>query len=113
MRLRANRQNHILPDSHGQVWTELAMLAEQDSSLFQGSNAEVQRIMIDTLRLSGWVKFPIPRLVTLWKNKTWQGMISRWCRSAIGRSTFNISLWEDMARFRIDDVCLILAHCIG
>jgi len=85
---------------------ELAALAEQDSTLFQGTNTEVQKEMLETLGLSSRVKFPIRRLVTLWKNSSWKSIITKWCCTAIGRSTFNISLWEDMARFRIDDVSL-------
>lgn len=107
-RLRANRIGHTLPDNHGQIWMELATLAEQDETLFRGTtNAEVEMEMLETLGLSGRVKFPIRRLVTLWKNNSWRAMITRWCRTGVGRSTFNISLWGDLARFRIDDVSLV------
>jgi hypothetical protein len=102
--LRANRHDYTLPDSHGQVWMELVTLAKADSSLFQGSSSEVQKEMLAVLGLSGRVKFPIRRLATLWKNSTWLPMITRWCSTAIGRSTFNLSMWEEMARYRIDDV---------
>ena len=102
--LRANRRDHTLLDSHGQVWVELVTLAKADSSLFQGSSSKVQKEMLAVLGLSGRVKFPIRRLATLWKNSTWLPMITRWCGTAIGRSTFNISMWEEMARYRIDDV---------
>jgi hypothetical protein len=89
---------------------ELVTLAKADSSLFQGSSIKVQKEMLVVLGLSGRVKFPIRRLVTLWKNSTWLPMITRWCRTAIGRSTFNISMWEEMARYRIDDVSQCLSH---
>ncbi|OBT95119.1 hypothetical protein VE01_07344 [Pseudogymnoascus verrucosus] len=102
-RLRANRVGHTLPDNHGQIWMELATLAEQDKTLFQGSSTGVKKEMLETLGLSGCVGFPIRRLVTLWKNNSWRDMITRWCRTGVGRSTFNISLWDNMARFRIDD----------
>ena len=102
--LRANRRDHTLPDSHGQVWMELVTLAKADSSLFQGNSSEVQKEMLAVLGLSGRVKFPIRRLTTLWKNSTWLPMITRWCGTAIGQATFNISMWEEMARYRIDDV---------
>lgn len=64
-RLRANRVGHTLPDNHGQIWMELATLAEQDKRLFQGSSTEVKKEMLKTLGLSGRVGFPILRLVTL------------------------------------------------
>jgi hypothetical protein len=104
VQLRANRQDSTLPDSHGQVWMELVAFADTDSSLFQGTNGPIQDEMLQTLGLSGRIQFPIRRLVTLWKNTGRQRMITRWCRILIGRATFNVSLWEEMARFRIDDV---------
>ena len=107
--LRANRCDPTLPDSHGQVWVELVTLAKADSSLFQGNSSEIQKEMLTVLGLSGRVKFPIRRLATLWKNSTWQPMITRWCSTAIGRATFNISMWEEMVRYRIDDVGLHLS----
>ncbi|KFY91984.1 hypothetical protein V498_05204 [Pseudogymnoascus sp. VKM F-4517 (FW-2822)] len=103
MRLRENRQGSTLPDSHGQIWMELATAAKFDPSLFQGVDRPVKYEMLDMLGLSGTVKFPIRRLVTLWRNLSWQTIITSWCQTAIGRATFNLSLWDDMARFRMDD----------
>lgn len=85
---------------------ELVSLAESDSKLFQGTNGPIQNEMVQALGLSGRVQFPIRRLVTLWKNSKWKAMITRWCRTSIGRATFNVSLWEEMARYRIDNVSL-------
>jgi hypothetical protein len=85
---------------------ELAALADADSLLFQGKDGSVRDEMLETLGLSGQVQFPIRRLVTLWKNTNWAPMITRWCRTSIGRATFNVSLWEELARYRIDDVSL-------
>lgn len=104
IQLRANRQDSTLPDSHGQVWMELVALAGADNTLFQGTTGPIQDEMLQTLGLSGRVQFPIRRLVTLWKNNNWQQMITSWCRASIGRALFNVSLWEEMARYRIDDV---------
>jgi hypothetical protein len=104
VQLRANRQDSTLPDSHGQVWIELVALADTDSRLFQGTSGPIQDEMLQTLGLSGRIQFPIRRLVTLWKNSSWRQMITRWVQTSIGRATFNVSLWEEMARCRIDDV---------
>lgn len=104
VQLRANRQDSTLPDSHGQVWMELAALANTDSSLFQRTTGPIQDEMLQMLGLSGRIQFPIRRLVTLWRNSSWKKMITRWCETSIGRATFNVSLWEEMARCRIDDV---------
>ncbi|KAI1097120.1 hypothetical protein F4804DRAFT_328591 [Jackrogersella minutella] len=103
VQLRANRLDPTLPDSHGQVWMELVSLAKADATLFQGKNGPIQDEMLQTLGLSGRVKFPIRRLVTLWKNSTWREMITEWCQTSVGRATFNLSLWEEMARCGIDD----------
>jgi hypothetical protein len=86
------------------VWVELVALADADNTLFQGANGPIQKEMLEMLGLSGRVRFPTRRLVTLWKNSDWRHMITEWCRSSIGRATFNVSLWDDMARCRIDDV---------
>jgi len=85
---------------------ELVALAHADDSLFQGKDGSIRDEMLEMLGLSGQVQFPMRRLVTLWKNTTWAPMITRWCRTSIGRATFNVSLWEELARYRIDDVSL-------
>jgi hypothetical protein len=89
---------------------ELATLAAADSSLFKGANAQVQDEMLRALGLSGRVPFPIRRLMTLWKNRSWKPMATRWCSTEMGRETFNVSLWEEMARHRIDDVSLVAVY---
>ncbi len=62
IQLRANRADPILPDSHGQVWKELATLASTDERIFQGSNAAIEKEMLQRLRLNSTaVKFPIRR----------------------------------------------------
>jgi hypothetical protein len=85
---------------------ELATLAESDATLFQGTATQVGDEMLASLGLNEQFKFPIRRLVTLWKNNAWQPMMTDWCRTALGHSTFNISLWADLAVHRIDDVRL-------
>lgn len=104
IKLRANRPDATLPDSHGQIWTELATIAATNPELFQGNSASIEREMREILGLSGPVRFPTSRLVTLWGNINWRSMITRWCHSEIGQSTFNISTWDAMAQRRIDDV---------
>lgn len=105
IKLRANRRDSTLPDSHGQIWMKLHRLAEVDGTLFEGSTKVVQERMLESLGLGGSIRFPIRRLVTLWRNNNWKDRISRWCRAAVGRETFNISSWDEMARCRIDEVC--------
>lgn len=107
IKLRANREDVILPDSHGQIWTELATLSSTDDELFRGSNKVVEQEMLDHLGLSSRSKFPVRRLATLWKNERWNSMISKWCQFSIGRATFVISTFEWMASCRIDDVSVM------
>jgi hypothetical protein len=82
----------------------LEALADADPTLFQGSNGPIQQEMLEKLGLSGRVPFPMRRLVTLWRNESWHNMAERWCQTPIGRATFNVSLWEEMARCRVDEV---------
>ena len=83
---------------------ELATLSASDERIFKGSNAAIEKEMLEMLGLSGRVKFPIRRLVTLWKNEKWRVMITQWCKLSIGQSTFNVSTWDAIARCRVDEV---------
>jgi hypothetical protein len=107
IQLRANREDTILPDNHGQIWTELATLSSSHGGLFQDSNRVVEQQMLEHLGLSSRVKFPVRRLATLWKNDRWNPMITRWCQCSVGQSTFTISTFEWMASCRIDDVSVV------
>lgn len=108
IKLRVNRPDPSLPDSHGQIWMQLVSAATRNKALFQGKKPVVERQMLDILRLDSVDRFPVSRLVTLWKNKRWRCMITRWCETEIGRATFNISTWDWMASYRIDSVEFIL-----
>jgi hypothetical protein len=104
IRLRANREDVILPDNHGQIWAEMATLAATDDTLFHGNSKELEREMVETLGLAGKTRFPTKRLVTLWRNKNWKEMITRLCSFPVGQAVFSISAFEWMASCRIDDV---------
>lgn len=105
MQLRMNRRGSSLPDSAADMWMQLVQAQEQDGRLFHGNKAAVQRRMREVLRLGGGDTFPAGRVVTLWRNDRWRSMITRWCRTEVGRGTFtNISTWEWMASLRIDNV---------
>ncbi|KAF7561207.1 hypothetical protein G7046_g2927 [Stylonectria norvegica] len=103
VRLRVNRPDPSLPDSHGQTWMQLVLAANYDATLFQGKKAIVEKQMASILRLHGDNRFPTSRLVTLWKNIRWRSMITRWCETRVGRATFNVSTWDWMASCRIDN----------
>lgn len=81
---------------------QLVLASGQNETLFRGKKPLVEEQMREILRL-GSERFPISRLVTLWKNDRWRSMITRWCETEVGRATFNISTWDWMASYRIDN----------
>lgn len=106
-KMRANRLGLSLPDSHGQIWTQLVLATQQDCSLLSGKKVNDEDRVLDILQLRDMPRFPISRLLTLWDNDRWRPMITRWCETAVGRDLFNISTWEWMASCRIDNVGIL------
>lgn len=120
IQLRANREDLSLPDSHGQIWTELSTLAQQDAEWYRPPPADaaagsrpglptglakrMEAQLTEKLGLQGQTTFPVRRLGTLWRNEHWRTMITEWCQYPLGQSTFNISTWEWMSSCRIDEV---------
>lgn len=103
-RLRANRHDLQLVDSHGQIWNELCALAEHGSFVFRSGN-EGEQILAEMLHLrqrSG--SCPVRRLGVLWRNPSWRSTITRLCRTRIGLDLFNVSTFEWMSGCRIDEV---------
>ena len=103
--LRANRSGTVLPDTHGQIWTELRTCAEQDKSgtMFSGARGDIEARMSRTLRLNTREQFPVRRLAILWKNDRWQTFVTRLCSRTAGRNLFNISTFQKLSSYRIDD----------
>ncbi|PWI65079.1 hypothetical protein PCL_07378 [Purpureocillium lilacinum] len=93
-------------NGHGDIWVQLATVASERPGIFHGTVAEMEEQILDALRLSGDVSFPLPRLVTIWRNERWRQMTTRWCETTVGRATFQISTWDWMICHRIDDVCI-------
>ena len=108
IKLRANRGDATLIDSHGQVWNELVTLTEMDNTTFLSSEHLAEEDMKKHLLISEGMKFPVRRLCTLWRNRVWRPMITELCATAIGRDIFNICTFESMLSCRIDDVCTTL-----
>ncbi|KAM0362979.1 hypothetical protein ACHAO7_010766 [Fusarium culmorum] len=103
LKLRVNRQDPSMADSHGQVWMQVVAASSQDPTLFSGTAAQVKDQMTDVLQLGSDKQFPIRRLATIWRNERWRDMATRWCETSIGRATFRISTWDWMISYRIDD----------
>lgn len=108
IKLRVNRRDLTLPDTHGQIWLQLVSAFDRDPTLFSternGNKKGIEKRMLDILCLTSEARFPISRLVTLWRNERWRPRITRWCRTSLGRATFNISKWYQIAGYRLDDV---------
>jgi hypothetical protein len=104
IQLRANREDLILPDSHGHIWTEMVTLTEDNAEFFGGTTKIMEERIAKTLGLHGQAKIPVRRLGTLWRNASWRPMITEWCQFPLGQSTFNISTFEWMSSCRIDEV---------
>lgn len=83
------------------------MASKQDESLFHGKKSEVEAQMLDLLRLGGNPNFPTGRLGTLWNNKSWASKITSYCSTTVGKDTFNISKWEQLASRRFDAVSCV------
>ncbi|EGU83467.1 hypothetical protein FOPG_18980 [Fusarium oxysporum f. sp. conglutinans race 2 54008] len=107
IKLRVNRRGLALPDTHGQIWLQLVSAFDRDPTLFSternGNKKGIEKRMLDILCLTSEARFPISRLVTLWRNERWRPRITRWCRTSLGRATFNISKWYQIAGYRLDD----------
>ena len=80
IKLRVNRRDLTLPDSHGQIWLQLASASDRDPTLFspqKNKNKQaLEKRMLDILCLRSETRFPISRLVTLWKNVSLIEMMS-------------------------------------
>lgn len=108
IKLRVNRRDLTLPDTHGQIWLQLVSAFDRDPTLFSVernvNKKGIEKSMLDILCLTSEARFPISRLVTLWRSERWRPRVTRWCRTSLGRTTFNISKWYQIAGYRLDDV---------
>ncbi|KAH7173113.1 hypothetical protein DER46DRAFT_623670 [Fusarium sp. MPI-SDFR-AT-0072] len=64
----------------------------------------IKKSMLDILCLTSEARFPISRLVTLWRSERWRPRVTCWCRTSLGRTIFNISKWYQIAGYRLDDM---------
>lgn len=74
--------------------------------MFAGTGEEMAEQVIDMLQLGSNPKFPIRRLVTIWKNERWRAITTRWCNTWVGRATFQLSMWDWMISYRVDEVSI-------
>lgn len=55
------------------------------------------------LQLNGREQFPVRRLAILWKNDRWRAFVTTLCVRKMGRDLFNISTFQKLSSYRIDD----------
>ncbi|KAG6178740.1 hypothetical protein E4U36_006198 [Claviceps purpurea] len=103
LKLRVNSKEVTKPDSHGDIWLHLVTVVSQKPEKFKGKRVEVMRDMTDTLDLSCTGGVPMNRLLALWGNDNWRTMITAWCKTTVGRTTFKIRPWSLMMACRIDE----------
>ncbi|GJN86979.1 hypothetical protein PLIIFM63780_010561 [Purpureocillium lilacinum] len=103
LELRMNRRDPTMADNHGDIWVQLVTAASETPGIFQGTVDKMKEQMRDTLRLSSDTGFPLSRLAAVWRNERWRQMTTRWCETAVGRATFQITTWDWMICNRIDD----------
>lgn len=109
IKLRENRPDINLPDGHGDVWMTLVAQSENEPTLLSASNSDLKATICSLLDLSAQRSFPKERISTLWRNARWRDLITNWCRTGYGRTTFNISAWAEMIGTRLDEV--LIYHC--
>lgn len=102
--LRLNRSNTTLADHHGDIWVQVTEAALQQPDIMTGPTSEIAAKVSIALQLTAEPKFPLTRLLTIWRNKTWRELTATWCNTTLGRETFRISTWDWMISCRIDDV---------
>jgi len=110
MQLGANRPTISLSDCHGQIWAQLALAHKNDPSLFPTDRSQVKNrdSLIESIKeyacLGSDPDFPLRKLVTLWRNNAWHEMITSWCNTELGRCELKISMWSELAGYRLDNV---------
>lgn len=98
-----NRQELKLADSDGQIWMQLTSIY---NSLDEGHDAykSIKKLEAD-LHLDGDRATKLTRRLTvILRNKLWSRFTTSWCRTAIGKETFNASKWNNMISHRLDHV---------
>ncbi|KAG5961487.1 hypothetical protein E4U57_007523 [Claviceps arundinis] len=114
-RMRYNRTDPAMPDSHAQVWMQLVDIISRqqdekvsDSDAVNSDQDPLEKVgvpVLDVLRL-GNSEIKFPQLVTLWNNRPWRRVITQWCRTRLGTDSFAFSSMNWIASLRIDEYYL-------
>lgn len=102
-----NRQALKLADCDGQIWAQLISInGGPDCIKFgKGNKGAINKKLAAALQLDGQNITRLPsRLLVIARNEQWNDFTTSWCRTAIGRETFNASKWVNMISHRLDYV---------
>lgn len=71
--------------------------------MFSGVRGDIEEQMSRALKLNTREQFPVRRLAILWKNDRWRKFVTRLCSRRTGKDLFNISTFQKLSSYRIDD----------
>lgn len=102
-----NRQELKLADQDGQIWMQLILIqGNTDNGPISNDNTrDIIKKLATALHLDGESATKLPsRMSTILRNEQWKHFTTLWCRTAIGKETFNASKWVSMIAHRLDNV---------
>lgn len=104
--LRYHRLAPHAPYTQGDLWCYAVAFHDKHPELMTGPSIRMEYYLRAALCLVGTAATPLPRLITLWKNRRWRQLATQWCATALGRDTFRFFTWDWMMATRLHDVCL-------
>lgn len=103
-----NRQELKLMDQDGQIWLQLISICDNQGSndlLGESNSRDIIKKLAAALYLDGEVATKLPtRMSIIMRNQQWRTFTTLWCRTTIGKETFNASKWVNMIAHRLDNV---------
>jgi hypothetical protein len=107
-----NRHDFKLADGDGQLWTQLMSIYNGPGGILaldKVNNRDTNKKLAAALHLDGKNATRLPnRLLIILSNEQWSRFTTSWCKTTIGRETFNTSKWISMIAHRLDHVSLAL-----
>ncbi|KAL6886040.1 hypothetical protein GGI43DRAFT_278154 [Trichoderma evansii] len=105
LQLCMNRKELKLADRDGQIWTQLVSIYNNPESVIRGEDnaGDICRRLGAALRLDAENATKLPnRMLIILRNERWNQFTTSWCKTAIGKETFNASKWVNMITHRLD-----------
>ncbi|KAL7917671.1 hypothetical protein ACQKWADRAFT_306210 [Trichoderma austrokoningii] len=93
--------------SDRQIWTQLMSMFNSPQSVIRGEDnaVDICKRLGAALRLDGENATKLlNRMLIILRNEQWNRFTTSWCKTAIGKETFNASKWVNMIAHRLDHV---------